>query len=95
MNVRVLDDAAAVAAEAAGVVAGEQTARAELVRDRQSPRRATLTLTVGADEPIRHEVLLSDLDDAAVLSILLSSGRRDPVYLRSLRAAAELLSTSK
>lgn len=74
--------------------AGGQTARAELVRDRQSPRRATLTLTIGADEPIRHEFLLSDLDDAAVLSILLSNERRDPVYLRSLRAAAELLSIS-
>jgi glucose-6-phosphate dehydrogenase assembly protein OpcA len=75
--------------------AGGQTAQAEMVRDRESPRRATLTLSIGSDEPIRHEFLLSDLDDAAVLSILLSGGRRDPVYLRSLRAAAELLSTFK
>lgn len=73
--------------------AGGQTARAEMVRDRESPRRATLTLEIGGEEPIRHEFLLTDLDEAAVLSILLSSGRRDPVYLRSLRAAAELLST--
>jgi glucose-6-phosphate dehydrogenase assembly protein OpcA len=75
--------------------AGGKTARAELLRDREGPRRATLMLWIGDDEPIRHEFLLSDLDDAAVLSILLAAGRRDAVYLRSLRAAAQLLSTFK
>lgn len=73
--------------------AAGHTARAEMVRDRDSPRRATLMLWIGDEEPIRHEFLLSDLDEAAVLSILLAAGRRDAVYLRSLRAAGQLLST--
>ncbi len=72
--------------------AAGQTARAVLERDRGNPRRATLTLEVGGEEPIRHELLLTEMDDAAVLSALLAGGRRDPVYLRSLRSAAELLS---
>jgi glucose-6-phosphate dehydrogenase assembly protein OpcA len=72
-----------------------ETARAELQRDAATPRRGTLTLWQRDDPPIRHEFPLQDMDDAALLSVLLANERRDPVYLRSLRAAAELLSQAR
>lgn len=70
---------------------GGHTLHAELMRDRQDMKRATLTLEVGEEEPLRHDVPLGESEDAEVLSTLLVLGRRDPVYLRSLRKASELL----
>lgn len=71
--------------------AHDQTLRAELARDREDLNRARLILEVGGEEPLQHDVPLGDPEDTAVLSKLLVTGRRDPVYLRSLRSAGELL----
>ena len=76
-------------------VAHSQTCRVQLVREPEAPDHARMSAQIGSDEPIEHEMLLLATDEAGLLSELLVSERRDPVYLRSLKAAAGLLSAFK
>lgn len=72
---------------------GDEALRLEIKRDPKSLERADLDLGIGDSEPIEQEVGLglATASDAELLSELLVSGRRDPIYVSSLRCAAELL----
>lgn len=78
-------------------VAQGQTCRLEIVRDRDELERAVLRLEIGGAEAVRSEIRLglATAPDSVLLSDVLVTGRRDPIYLESMTAAATLLSAFK
>ena len=65
-----------------------------LARERRRSDTSEVLLTVinlGEGDPLRHVQRVPNLDETTMLLNLLSTGARDPVYNRSLAAAAELM----
>ncbi len=64
------------------------------VRDRRNPDNSMVLLTlidIGQADTLRHVQRIESTDEAALLVQLLALGGRDPVYVRSLAAGAELM----
>lgn len=67
--------------------------RLAIRRDREELERARIRVEASGLEPLDHEARLglASAPDSVLLSELLVSGRRDPIYVSSMRAAEELL----
>jgi glucose-6-phosphate dehydrogenase assembly protein OpcA len=81
---------------ATGEAPGESMPRRPIVftRERRRDDSSLVLLTliqIGAGDTLRHVQRVDPDDEAALLLDLLSSGTHDPVYLRSLASAAELM----
>jgi len=80
---------------ATGDLPGEPAHRSSvLVRDRRYGENPLVLLTlidIGEAETLRQVQRVDSEDEATLLLELLSAGARDPVYTRSLTAAAELM----
>lgn len=75
--------------------ANRQTAALSVELDPEHEGSAILRYGIGEDRPIRQRLPIAASDEADLLVQLLVQGRRDPVFLRSLRAAADLLRAAK
>ncbi len=71
--------------------AGGKTCSLVMEREREQLRWADVRIQIGAGDPVKHLVPLEPEDEAQLLLDLLVGGVQDPVFLRSLDAAAELL----
>ena len=75
--------------------ANRQTASVSVELDPDREGSALLRYSVGHEGPLRQRLPIAASEEADLLVRLLVQGHRDPVFLRSLRAAAELLQTAK
>ena len=75
-------------------LANNRRCRVELSRDPDELERAVLSLTIDGTHVLRHDVrlYLATAPDSVLMSDVLLWGRRDPVYLSSMTAAAGFLS---
>lgn len=71
--------------------ASTRTARLAIERNPKQPTRAHMRTAIGESEPLEHWMPLDVPNEAELLVELVPLGRRDPIYIRSLDAAAELL----
>jgi hypothetical protein len=82
-----------VAAVRIRAAADGETAR--LAISRESQDAAMIDFEGGEAQPVRQRVSMPAQEDAELLVELLVQGRLDSVYLRSLRAAAQLLEAAR
>ena len=75
--------------------ANRQTASVSVELDPDREGSALLRYSVGHEGPLRQRLPIAASEEADLLVRLLVQGHRDPVFLRSLRAAAELLQAAK
>jgi len=76
-------------------VANRQTASVAIELDPSREGSAVMRFTVGPDETVSQRLPIGASEEADLLIHLLVQGRRDPVFLRSLRAAADLLQAAR
>ena len=71
--------------------AGGRTCSLVMEREREKLRWADVRIQIGGAETVKQLVPLEPEDEAQLLLDLLVDGVQDPVYMRSLESAAELL----
>jgi glucose-6-phosphate dehydrogenase assembly protein OpcA len=75
--------------------ANRQTASLAIELDREHEGSAVLRYSIGHEGPLQQRLPIAASEEAELLVQLLVQGHRDPVFLRALRAAADLLQSAK